>query len=563
MIPQRTQDYLDNPVPSGSRNEELFNAACQLRDDGKDEESARSQLMHKACDVDGLPEKEASATIRSAFNSNKREALTERVVSFPAIKELSVEGMPAGEIQWLRHCFEPGDQLCVGSDVVHEDGRDKPVSAGTLCSLEYLLNQLRDGTEMEDIIWPNGKPESKGGAFVRINPMKNLGSRDEHVASYRHCLVEFDEGKLLDQMRWIEDSYLPCSCVIYSGGKSLHAWVKVDAVNIEEYRERVETVFNYFTDRGIVMDRKNRNPSRFSRLPGVARNGSHQVVLKVGIGVADYLEWSSEQQRSSSTWSVKDLLAKVTGPETLMGDRYLCRGGAMMLVGPTGIGKSVMTTALAVRMAVGADWFGINVPKPLRVMLIQAENDRLDTREMIEGAIEGLHFDLEQRAKYDPIIEKNLVIIHEDSSGGEDFIRLLRKEIERHQPDVVIVDPLLAYIGGDSCSQSVASAFCRRGLNPLLHRTGVACIIVHHTPKASKDSKFVYRNVTDHSYGGMGSSDFGNWARAVISITSTHQDYLFKLIFAKRGKRTGLVGKPSEILIKHSDTGLDWIKVNG
>ena len=65
--------------------------------------------------------------------------------------------------------------------------------------------------------------------------MTALGSKDEHVTKYRHVLVEFDHiPSLEEQWNLINEAKLPCTAVISSGNKSLHAWVRVDADNLAE-----------------------------------------------------------------------------------------------------------------------------------------------------------------------------------------------------------------------------------------------------------------------------------------------------------------------------------------
>ena len=53
--------------------------------------------------------------------------------------------------------------------------------------------------------------------------------------------------------------------VLTSGGKSLHAWIRIDAKDREEYDKRRDDVYAYFLPHGA--DPQNKNPSRFSRLP--------------------------------------------------------------------------------------------------------------------------------------------------------------------------------------------------------------------------------------------------------------------------------------------------------
>jgi len=63
---------------------------------------------------------------------------------------------------------------------------------------------------------------------------------------------------------------LPIAVILTSGGRSVHAWVRVDAATLDEYRHDVSWMLALLARFGV--DDKNKNPSRMSRLPGVARS---------------------------------------------------------------------------------------------------------------------------------------------------------------------------------------------------------------------------------------------------------------------------------------------------
>ncbi|MBE2269272.1 MAG: hypothetical protein IAE80_13650, partial [Anaerolinea sp.] len=73
-LPKRTEDYLAAGATEGSRNTELFHAACQLRDAGYSESDAEAQLVPRYV-ADGCSEKEALATIRSAYSCPPRDPI--------------------------------------------------------------------------------------------------------------------------------------------------------------------------------------------------------------------------------------------------------------------------------------------------------------------------------------------------------------------------------------------------------------------------------------------------------------------------------------------------------
>ena len=73
-LPPRTEDYLTSGAPEGSRNAELFKAACQLRDAGFSQSEAERQLVQRYV-ADGCSEREALATIKSAYSRPPRDPI--------------------------------------------------------------------------------------------------------------------------------------------------------------------------------------------------------------------------------------------------------------------------------------------------------------------------------------------------------------------------------------------------------------------------------------------------------------------------------------------------------
>jgi hypothetical protein len=74
-LPKQTQDYLAFGAPEGSRNAQLFAAACQLRDAGYSQAEAEGQLVARHS-ADGSSETEARKTIASAYSQPARDPVT-------------------------------------------------------------------------------------------------------------------------------------------------------------------------------------------------------------------------------------------------------------------------------------------------------------------------------------------------------------------------------------------------------------------------------------------------------------------------------------------------------
>ncbi len=270
--------------------------------------------------------------------------------------------------------------------------------------------------------------------------------------------------------------------------------------------------------------------------------------------------------------TIKELLSFVPDEDkdSVLGKRYLCRGGSCVVVGQTSAGKSSLGLQMAVMWALGQPFFGLKPARPLRSLYVQAENDIGDTAEMLQGILLGLGIvsetDPEQNAAITRILDKNLIIIRDQTHIGPGFPSYASKLVELHKPDVFWIDPLLSFYGDDINDQRAMSLFLRANLNPISERTGIIWMLMHHTGKPQKDASKQQKNwsARDFAYMGLGSSELSNWARAIITVVNSNDDE-FRVVFAKRGWRAGIVddrGNPcTELNLAHSGDYICWRQI--
>lgn len=232
-----------------------------------------------------------------------------------------------------------------------------------------------------------------------------------------------------------------------------------------------------------------------------------------------------------------ELVAHVANdPSEILRHRFLCRGGGLLLVGPTGIGKSSLAMQAMILWALGRPAFGIAPARPLKSLLIQAENDDGDLAEMRDGVLAGLNLTDEEKLA----AMKNVVVVREDvRTGFRFFIETARPLLAEHQPDLLWIDPALSYLGGEANSQKDVGGFLRNYLNPLLREFNCGGVVVHHTNKPPSGREKPDWSGGDFAYLGGGSAEWANWARAVIALRSLGSHSVFELRAAKRGGRLG------------------------
>ena len=458
----------------------------------------------------------------------------------------------ASEFQrFLQSAFAATEVVCICEQV--EDG--KPMTSGSFLPIEDWIKRF---DSPDSILF---RPDRAEGVYVRINPFKpNLYSgSDNDVSAYRHVLVEFDDKPKAEQEKLLRDSGLPISVLIDSGGKSIHGWVRVDAPSRKEWDARRDLIYSAIP--GI--DPKNKNPSRFSRLPGAWRGESQQKLLATNLGANSWEDWLTARETDedqSTIVTVKDLMDfdPKKDPDNLIGNRWLTRGSSMIISGGTGIGKSSLMMQIIIRWCLGIDFFGIKPVKPLKIGVIQAENDKGDLAEAFRGVTHTMRLTGDQMRH----LNTNLEFRTETVRTGEQFLAYARRFIHRSKLDLIVADPLFSYFGGDLSDQSEVSVFLRNKLQPILHETKVAWIWMHHVSKPQRKENGEPLTTMELAHSGFGSSELANWAReiAVLHEVGQFKPRRFQLAFCKRGSRLGL---ESPILnVQHSATGIQWEECN-
>lgn len=226
----------------------------------------------------------------------------------------------------------------------------------------------------------------------------------------------------------------------------------------------------------------------------------------------------------------------------------------------SGIGKSSLNMQLGIGWALGREdmTFGIKPVRPLKSLILQAENDEGDLAEAAQGVVNSFGLSPEERK----LANGNLLWHRITTYTGAEFCRKLEDLVTLHKPDIAWIDPLINFIGDDLSEASVIANFCTGWLNAISRKTGVIFALIHHTGKPPKDGAARGTN-SDLAYAGLGSSALVNWAREVMVLsrvkTPEGDPATFTLTACKRRKRAGMrdtSGEVSEeIYIRHASDG--------
>lgn len=388
-------------------------------------------------------------------------------------------------IKYLETLFEPGENVgYVMKSWRNDKGKYIPQDKGnwdrTAGELIEALGKCKG-----DLGAVMGDYDPQGGAWIRFNPLDGKDVRNENVAEYRYALVESDNTEIEKQNEILRELELPIACLVHSGGKSLHAIVKVDAENYPEYRKRVDYLYDVCQKNGIKVDVQNRNPSRLSRMPGIQRGEHKQFLVDTNIGKESWNEWYEWIE------SVNDDLPDPEGLEAVwenlpelspcLIEGVLRKGHKMLIAGPSKAGKSFLQIELCIAIAEGKKWLQWYCAQG-RVLYVNLELDRASCLHRFKDVYEAMGLQ--------PLNLQNIDIWNlRGKSVPMDKLapKLIRRAAKKNYVAIVI-DPIYKVITGDENSADQMANFCNQ-FDKVCTELGCAVIYCHHHSKGAQGGK--------------------------------------------------------------------------
>lgn len=403
---------------------------------------------------------------------------------------------PAKEVTtYLEALFDPGDIIgYVNDGYLKKDGDHEkwlPKAGVYTKTAGEIIDSIRRYSG--DIGAVMGDPNQQSGAWIRFNPLDGLGVKNDNVVDFRYALVESDNMDIAKQNEIIRELELPVVALTYSGSKSLHAIVKVDAVNYPQYQERVDYLYKIVEKNGLRIDKQNKNPSRLTRLPGFIRGEKKQFLIDTNIGKGSWEEWQEYIEDMNDNLpdpeSLEDLFEQEIqlAPELIKG--VLRQGHKLLIAGPSKAGKSFLLMQLVIAIAEGLKWLGF---------------------QCTQGKVLYVNLELDSNSAKNRIVEIYKRLAPEHSNVGNIDIWNLRgktspmdklapKLIRRAQKNgyiAVVIDPIYKVLTGDENSAHEMANFTNQ-FDKIATELGCAVIYCHHHSKGSQGGK----NSMDRSSG--------------------------------------------------------------
>ena len=415
--------------------------------------------------------------------SDERVVVDKNWIEGREVEEPETWDPTAQLIKYLETLFESSENVGYVTASWEKDGKHLPTQGNWDRTAGQLIEQLsKCGGDIGSVLG-DYKPEA--GAWIRFNPLDGDGCKDSNITDYRYALVESDSVELEKQNAILRELELPIACLVFSGKKSLHAIVRVDAGSMEEYKKRVNYLYEICKKNGLEIDQQNRNPSRLSRMPGVMRNGHKQFLMDTNIGKASWEEWQEwiesvnddlpDPENLESVWDHMPELSPC------LIDGVLRQGHKMLIAGPSKAGKSFLQTELCIAIAEGRSWLGWGCAKG-RVMYVNLELDAASCLHRFRDVYGALG--------WEPRNLKNIDIwnLRGKSVPMDRLAPKLIRRAAKKDYIAIIIDPIYKFITGDENSADQMAKFCNQ-FDKICTELGTAVIYCHHHSKGAQGGK--------------------------------------------------------------------------
>lgn len=386
-------------------------------------------------------------------------------------------------ITYLETLFESTENVGYVTEVWKKDDKYMPGKGSYDRTAGQLLEALSKCNG--DIGAVIGDYKEEAGAWIRFNPLDGKGVKNENVTDYRYTLVESDSMELEKQNAIIRELELPVACLVSSGGKSIHAIVKVDANSYEEYRKRVDYIYSICKKNGLDIDAQNRNPSRLSRMPGVMRKGRKQFLIGTNLGKGSYEDWYKyiedlnddlpDPEGLEGCWDDMPELA----PELIHG--VLRQGHKMLIAGPSKAGKSFALIEMCIAIAEGTKWLNWQCSQG-RVLYVNLELDRASCLHRFKDVYKAVGIEPQNVGNIDIWNLRGKTVPMDKLAP-----KLIRRALKKGYI-AVIIDPIYKVLTGDENSADQMAHFTNQ-FDKVATELGSSVIYCHHHSKGAQGNK--------------------------------------------------------------------------
>lgn len=499
---ERWERYLAKcPCPNSNRHGWLKNTAAKLKIAFKEMDASTMAMLLRS----RLTRKEknngnevalivkwiygGTATIKSAQTTEPEKP----TMTFPVTATNAVDYSNDDLEQMytlLKHCFKQNEYVWIS-------GGDKDANgafSGKRWKVDDALYEIREGDPLHSF------QQKQDGLFIKVNPIspdfKSTTPSSNNVADFRDCIFEGDDKPdapfpLAEQLKVIADTNVPVRSITYSGGKSYHFRIAIDAGNDAKlYEERKTITQNILNTEAAKYGRKFdsvQDPVRWTRLAGAYRENTQQQQKLIALNEAKWVdpqehnplaEIMIENMRSAND-SITTPLPRP--PEIMQG--IFRAGDIVSLTASSKVGKTWELLRLAHAIVTGGRWLEIqcNISAVLYLNFELHDYD-MDARinHIFQGDQHGSH---------------SLTVLNlRGRSGDADAImQALHHIIDQGAvvPDAIIVDPIYRFYGDADENSNSEMGVLLLNIVRFAKSVNSAVIYAHHHAKGkSRQDEF-------------------------------------------------------------------------
>ncbi len=335
----------------------------------------------------------------------------------------------------------------------------------------------------------------------------NCSNKGENVTEFKHCLIESDDIPASLQWEIIQRLKLPVASAVWTGNKSIHAIIKLDAKDREEYEERRDLIYSIVDSCGFNTDKSCKDPTRYTRLAGGVNvsTGQPQGLMGVSVGAKNWNEFEANilpQLKVDTSSAVDDKLTEllfdgelddfdniVLGDELIEG--LLHEGKLFCLAGAPKSGKSLMASAISTALSTGGDFMGRKCKKS-KVLHFDTEMDEDDfkRRRRVLEKNENLNIVL-----YNILEKKHPVKGEAPMTRIKRYLMMIESAVRSRGFDVIVFDCLYKFINENDIKEVSLLLDYIQSIRAL----GATVIIVHHSNKSKFEGGDPMAHLAGHS----------------------------------------------------------------
>jgi hypothetical protein len=342
------------------------------------------------------------------------------------------------------------------------------------------VEKVTDFLEMGDAVIKKMRSlDSEKGSFVRINPTE--GDRETDITDFRYVLIENRTLPIGEQLAYYKALNLPCAALVNCAGKTIQAWVKIEASDFSEYQKRLIHLLRTLNDNGFFVFSFENDPLTYAAMPGVLVDGKQQYLIGTHVGADSWEEWAKWSETYLDGLPLLEYAQKYTETPVRSGeviDTLLREQQKASLISKGGRGKSLASIQMALALAHGEHWLDF-ATEECQVLYVNMEQD--------PNAFVCRVFEMAQKMGVSANSE-NLDFLHlmglemNAATVSDLIIKRAKAEIEWNEKEysVIIIDGIGKFPGvkGEKMTSQGESISLSISIDRIAAQVGAAVVVV-------------------------------------------------------------------------------------